>query len=782
MLIDRDKLGTKAETLSMLYGKMKNARILPVFYFTVGDWRKNKEKILGYYNDLNWNSSVIIRSSALNEDIKGNSMAGKFESVFNVKNIEGFVSAVNKVIASYDNEDENNQILVQPMLNDVEISGVAFTLDPNTKGNYYVINYNENGLTDTVTSGTGENDKLVYVFKGRKPKNSKKIIKICDALEELEQIFGQDNLDVEFAIIDGLDLVIFQVRTLCVNGARVDLEKQKKDIKRIEEKIHHMQTSKPFLHGKKTIYGVMSDWNPAEIIGLRPKTLALSLYKEIITDNIWAYQRDNYGYRNLRSFPLMVDFCGLPYIDIRVSFNSFVPAGLNEKISEKLVNYYLSRLEEDPTKHDKVEFEIVFSCYTLNLPERIHVLRKYGFSEDEISQIVEALRKLTNNITGNINGLWKKDYEKLNILEKRYAVIVNSNLSKIEKIYWLLEDCKRYGTLPFAGLARAAFIAVQMLQSMVDKKIISQEDYHKFMNGVSTVSSNLKSDLHKMSKENFLLKYGHLRPGTYDINSKRYDEAPDAYFDWKSIQQNNISDIEKPQNEFRLSMQQMHRLADELNKNGLNNDILELLDFIKSVIEGREYGKFLFTKNLSMIIRLIGDVGEEYGFSRKECAYLDIQDVKSLYAVSEDIESTFKNSIEKGEKKYETTEVISIPPVIVSEKDVWLFEYPSTIPNYITLNSAYGEVAVIEGDWDRKSFADNIVLIESADPGYDWIFSRGIKGFITMYGGANSHMAVRAGELGIPAAVGVGKTCFEQLKCAQFIELDTQTKIIRIIR
>lgn len=89
---------------------------------------------------------------------------------------------------------------------------------------------------------------------------------------------------------------------------------------------------------------------------------------------------------------------------------------------------------------------------------------------------------------------------------------------------------------------------------------------------------------------------------------------------------------------------------------------------------------------------------------------------------------------------------------------------------------------MIEWDWDRKSFADNIVLIESADPGYDWIFSRGIKGFITMYGGANSHMAVRAGELGIPAAVGVGKTCFEQLKCAQFIELDTQTKIIRIIR
>ena len=25
------------------------------------------------------------------------------------------------------------------------------------------------------------------------------------------------------------------------------------------------------------------------------------------------------------------------------------------------------------------------------------------------------------------------------------------------KVYWLLEDCRRYGTLPFAGLARAGF-------------------------------------------------------------------------------------------------------------------------------------------------------------------------------------------------------------------------------------------------------------------------------------------------------------------------------------
>ena len=35
--------------------------------------------------------------------------------------------------------------------------------------------------------------------------------------------------------------------------------------------------------GRRTVYGVMPDWNPAEIIGIRPKPLSLSLYR-IVTD------------------------------------------------------------------------------------------------------------------------------------------------------------------------------------------------------------------------------------------------------------------------------------------------------------------------------------------------------------------------------------------------------------------------------------------------------------------------------------------------------------------
>ena len=117
-------------------------------------------------------------------------------------------------------------------------------------------------------------------------------------------------------------------------------QEQTERLKLIYKKVASGISKHPFVSGKKTVYGVMPDWNPAEILGIRPRPLALSIYRELITDNIWAYQRHNYGYRNLRSFPLMPSFFGLPYIDVRLSFNSFIPSTLEESLATRLVDYY----------------------------------------------------------------------------------------------------------------------------------------------------------------------------------------------------------------------------------------------------------------------------------------------------------------------------------------------------------------------------------------------------------------------------------------------------------
>ncbi len=775
------KLGTKAETLERLYGKLPLAKILPLIYFTAKQWEEEKENIWINVSQSLPGDEFIIRSSALNEDTVDASQAGKFESVGHVSGKENFFNAVGRVIDSFDDNNPGNQVLVQPMLKDVKICGVAFTADPNTFGNYYVINYDVSGSTSSITSGTSSVDgsRLLYVFKGKENTGLEDgMYKVCETLSGLEKLFGKDNLDVEFAINGSGKLFILQVRTLCIKECVTDYEKQKQELVRIETKIKDSQYPKPFLCGRKTIYGVMPDWNPAEMIGIRPKPMALSLYREMITDNIWAYQRDNYGYRNLRGFPLMVSFCGLPYIDIRVSFNSFIPASLDEKISEKLVDYYIDRLVDDPSKHDKVEFDIVFSCYTLDLPKRIKMLREYGFTDKEIQEITDALRDVTNGIINHKNGLWRQDCEKIHTLEKRYAGIVDSNMPDIEKIYWLLEDCKRYGTLPFAGLARAAFIAVQMLQSMVNIGILSAKEYQEFMNDVNTVSSNMGNDFNILSREAFLEKYGHLRPGTYDINSPRYDEEPDMYFEWDK----EDSGEDTGKGLFRLTLDQLGRLENALKNNGLNNNVLELMDFIKSVIEGREYGKFIFTRNLSKVIQMAGKLGKTYGILREDFAYIDIHTILDMYTSPKDMGDVFQAAVENGKKNYNITKTMVLPPVIMESSDIWYFYYPDTEPNYITLGNVRAETIIMENVQQGCSIAGKILLIPSADPGYDWIFSHGIKGFITMYGGANSHMAIRAGELGIPAVIGVGEKKFMEYKTAAVMEINCLGKTVKVIR
>ncbi|MCR5508188.1 MAG: phosphoenolpyruvate synthase [Lachnospiraceae bacterium] len=778
------KFCTKAETLYHLYNNCpfddKDTILKPV-YFGVDEWAfdpvKQYERVKNALGNVD---KLIVRSSAANEDNEVFSLAGKYTSVICKNSEDAFGKAVDEVISSYGEPVDGDNILVQRAIENVDCSGVIFTRDPNSGGRYYVINYDDTtGSTSSVTSGKGDKTKLLYWFPGKKRPKTGWADRLCAVVECIEEHLGWDTLDMEFLIKDE-SIHILQVRPLCMNSKAVDAAQMYPRLKRISESIRQGAAKKPFLYGKKTIYGVMPDWNPAEMIGIHPKNLAISLYKELITDNVWAYQRDNYGYANLRSFPLMLSFEGYPYIDVRVSFNSFIPDTLRPETADKLLNYYLDRLEESPEKHDRVEFEIVFSCYTFDLPERVRILEQYGFSEDEITEIVDSLRSLTNNVANSKNGLWRKDIGKLAILQKRYDEIVNSSLSEIEKIYWLVADCKRYGTLPFAGLARAAFIAVQMLKSMVAGNILSMDEYEAFINDIETESSLMNRDLHAMSKDEFLRKYGFLRPGTYDICSKRYDEAPDLYFDFAKTKSETLPDDDgKPS--FRLTLQQMAQIREALNKHMLADDVLGLFQFIKTAIESREHAKFIFTRNVSEILRLYKEWGSRMGFDAKDIAYADIQVIKELYCGTCDEVTLLENSIKKGKASYNEGLGIVLPPLIVDESDVWEFHIPDTVPTYITQKQVSAPIVCIES-FDDLDINDRILLIPSADPGFDWIFSHNIKGFITEYGGANSHMAIRAGELGIPAVIGVGQKMYDKLKKSDTVEIMCPLKQINVLK
>jgi phosphohistidine swiveling domain-containing protein len=768
---------TKARTLEALRGKITSARVLPMIIFTVKEWREGRRGVLEKAAAQSWGKdSLIVRSSALNEDTGEESKAGAYESVPHVSGERGVEEAVERVIASYgERRTGDDEVFIQPMLRDVALSGVLFTMDPNTGGHYYVVNYDDKtGSTSSVTSGSGAGTKIFYRFKGYGGATGFSILdKVIGAAEEVAGCFRRDALDIEFAVSARQEVYILQVRPLVIRLAVKDMARQEAALKRSAGYIRRSLGKKPYIFGERPVYGVMPDWNPAEIVGVRPKPLALSLYKNLVTDGTWAYQRDSYGYKDLRSFPLIIDFAGLPYIDARVSFNSFVPKSIEADLADKLVNYYLSQLIEHPEMHDKVEFEIIFSCYTFDLQERVEALRKHGFSQGERRKLAESLRVLTNRVIDVDNGLWVEDARKIDVLKRRHREIMDSDLSRVGKVYWLLEDCRRYGTLPFAGLARAGFVAVQILRSLVSCGVFSQEEYNGYIAGLNTVSTNMAKDFAQLRKEAFLSEYGHLRPGMYDICSPRYDEAPDRYFNWEAAR--NTASYER---EFRLTVSQLERIRELLKKFDLSDDVLALFQFLKGAIEGREYSKFVFSKNVSDALVMIGEIGAGCGFDKEDLSYMDIEIWKGLYNSERDVGDGMAKSITQGKERHQDALGFTMPPVIAKPDDCYYFHLDDAAPNFITLNKAAGPVS-FETDGELEG---SILMIPSADPGYDWIFSKNIAGFITKYGGANSHMSIRAGELSLPAIVGAGEKLYNRLARAEYLELDCALKKVEVIK
>lgn len=765
---------TKAETLETLRGDLTTASIAPQVHFTVVEWQQNRNQILENLSGQLGPVSVIVRSSCGREDGEQASNAGAFLSLLDVAQ-DDRAAAIDEVVAAYGETDAADQVLVQPMLRQVVRSGVAFSHDPSTAAPYRIINWVEGADTTAVTGGKHVRTWQQAAWSKVDPPAELEPVLVL--LDDMLLRAGGRPVDLEFAVTreegEGERLWLLQARPLILDRPAQDPLEQARLLGHAAELVTRGMRPHPFVKGARTVFGVMPDWNPAEIIGLRPRPLALSLYRDLVTDSIWAYQRHNYGYRNLRSCPLMLHFHGLPYIDVRLSFNSFVPAALDDGIAGRLVDHYVSRLLAEPTLHDRIEFEIVMSCYSLDIADRTRALREAGFNETETGQIADALRDLTNGIIDPEKGLWRTDAAKLETLERRREELLAADTSPVDRIYWLLEDTKRYGTLPFAGLARAGFVAVQLLRSLEKVGVFTPEDTDAFLQSTSTVTSQMAADRSRLSRSVFLQKYGHLRPGTYDILSRRYDEAPDLYFNWS--ERPEPVDAARP---FSISLPQMREIGRLLDEHGLQIDPVGLFNFLQAGIELREQAKFAFTRNLSDILSLLQDFGESHGFSRDDLSYCDITTIKELQIAALGPKEVLARSIEGGRARYAETLTLSLPPLIQRPEDVWGFEYPAINPNFITRRQVTAEVGDLE---QRDALAGCIVCIPNADPGYDWLFSRGIAGLVTAWGGANSHMAIRAGELGLPAVIGAGEVNFEKWSTAHRLHIDCAGKLVEII-
>lgn len=794
--LSRFVLGTKAQTLYRLQGVVTQSRIEEQVSFTVAEWQDNSAKMLDkIHADLAKYRALVIRSSALSEDGFNVSNAGAYTSILNVdrEDSEKLYSAIEEVILSYPDRHPGDQVLVQPMLEKVIASGVAFTKSLSSGAPYYVVNYDDTtNSTESITSGASRDHKTLFVRRGTPshlvhvPDNLKGLL---PALKEIEELLDFDSLDIEFAITDGGNIHVLQVRPIAVKHDLDNEDLTTSLLNNAVSRFRQWQSPGPFIVGAYSYYGVMPDWNPAEIIGTRPGRLASSLYRYLILDEIWATQRSQYGYRDVRPQPLLRMFAGHPYIDIRASFNSFVPKSVDEKLAERLVNFYLEWLRLYPHLHDKIEFEVVPTCYALDFERwRDRLIKNGGFDNSDIQQLADGLKSITS-------GAIYRTVDDLNMVQEIEARLSHFSLEPsgcLDDVFNLLEECKRYGTLVFSHLARSAFIAITLLKSAVHTGVLSQAAVDQFLNSIRTVSHEFTEDVARVARKQLPMsklvsRYGHLRPGTYDITSPCYASNPAHYLTpavaravkrggdkYDNVSEVKIWESEKP------------AFAQAMASAGLPSDIEDIENFLRSAIEGRERAKFVFTRYLSLALECLAEFGASYQLSREQIAEIPLESFSALYTgsvVAGNEGKWLEQQSLDGVMANRAALMVELPPLLFTESDFYSFVYTDVHANFV------GKQRVLAESIDLKSASNEvvdsldgkIVLIPQADPGYDWLFGYGIVGLITMYGGANSHMAIRAAEFGLPAAIGVGESRYSILSSASLIQLDPVNKRIEVI-
>lgn len=764
------QFGTKAETLSRLAERLRSAVVLPLDYFTVGDWQADEEAVLDRLCAHAWAcGALVVRSSSLDEDTETMSNAGRFLSRLHVSGREQLRRAIEQVIASFDGRSDADQVLVQPELERVVASGVASSREPSGGGPYRVITYSEGAHTDAVTAGRdGTRTWYCLAYEDSEPP-SPWLAGVPALLDELQRL-ADVPFELEFGIPEQGPVVLFQVRPLAMSGGRIPRKAHRAAIADCRARLRRLARERPPTLGPVACFGVMPDWNPAEMIGVRPRPLALSLYRCLITDEVWAESRARYGYRDLRGVPLLVDFCGLPYIDARASFSSLVPAGLSDDAAQRLVEHYVSALRAQPHLHDKIESAIALSAYDFDTPDRARRLVAAGvLSAREAGELVDALRALTVRMMA-ADGPFARDLETAAELAQLRPDGAATGFP-VRRIAAQLDACRSLGTLPFAGLARAAFVAVGLVNSLVRQEVLDDHEAAALIGGANDVTKDLRRDFSTLDRDGFLDRYGHLRPGTYDIRSERYDESFERYFDWSRREE---AGAELPA--FSPSRHQLAEIGRLIEAHGLDCTSAALIDFIRKAIAARERSKLDFTRLVSQVLVDVRQLGEQFGFDVDDMSYVPVPTLRKMAAGLEDVHAALIKAIRRGQERYRITETLCAPALLRDESDLGSFVTMEDEPNFVTHGRAIAPPAdVARGD----ALDGRIAMIASADPGWDWIFTHDIAGLITAFGGANSHMALRALELELPAAIGVGEDRFRRWLGAPTLELDAANRLVR---
>jgi hypothetical protein len=729
----------KSAGLRRLQSRLCRAQIPVFLVVSLTQWRVSRQHFLQQcHNDLG-DGLLAVRSDAASEDQLSSSQAGRFRSLLNVQ-AHQLEAAIEDVFLSLPGLPDD-QVMVQHMVGEVAAAGVASTHRIHDGAPWYCIEISD-ADSASVTAGrsTGRLHAILRDVVDQ-PEALQRlgagVRQALDLLREIELIHLGQPLEIEFALgspaRDAVEPIahLLQVRPIVQSPWRW----QPASVALPDMGFLLEPDPCPEVAGPQTVLSLMSDWNPAELLGAHPRPLAMSLFQHLISDGVWWQAREELGYASapVAGISLLHAWLGRPMVDVRRSANSLLPAGLAPELRTRLVQHFIASLQARPELHDKVEFEVYRTIRDLtrrsdlaNQWTDVLGAKAWGRWEDALGQLA---RRLSSTAAGSLfNRHWER--------------ICQLSVAPPNLLDWRARlQRSRQGSHSFAALARLAFMGEAQLRSAVQRGALAPD--RALLMKAAARQSFTGSALPGMATLGAFL-----RPSSFDITqlpvpvSLRMPES--------------AADVEV--GAFLLSKDEDRALTQLLREAELPLTAPGWVEFVQATASAREWAKHVFTADLSVALELIAVEFQVSGLDRDAASWLGLEQLMASPAGPQQRRSLWETWAQEARALHAGQALQMVSPVLWHPTQRHVVDSFSTLPNFVGRQVAKGHLVIEpQADHPAAELQHAIVLLRQADPGFDWLFNHPIAGLITVWGGANSHMAIRCAERGLAAAIGCGE-------------------------
>ncbi|MDE6025162.1 MAG: hypothetical protein K2G45_06910 [Lachnospiraceae bacterium] len=510
------------------------------------------------------------------------------------------------------------------------ISGNVHTRDLKHNRPYYVINYAKQNMADTVTDF--ENCRWVAHNVSREFLDSDFFL-LVKSIKELEGLHCDwEALDIDFTINDdGVKIIHAEKLEDISEVPRAMSDKEFIDTKSIAKCIyldtHHMLSDGAYL-------------NLLRLLGNNPKPLEFSLLKEFIDTGGWNDVITCMGYEGNEN-ELFFRIGNKPYTSLNNMFLGLMPVGLRVMTKYKLENYYEQYVRDNKSRGQTFEKSVLFDSYAPDTAERLMGLKEYGFADDEITELTEALKNQTISVVENYS-----------FMNDKY----NQGLEKMKKLREKIYESEPFSESNSMKLNRYVEKLVVAIRNYVAPALMYQERCVNISKGYCEIlepdDKDTREMLYKLSREMWTnVKRAERYEGIFNIrmNARGNKDVWDIPFgDEKSSCKISTDTIKKALEQTKIDLEP--ELFVEFISNSVESEKKIMQEFIDDV-----------RLVMGIIIRLGGLLGIEY----EDMSYLEVRDLLSYHS-----RDSYIHIIQSRRHMYHANTYVVLPKLICDVGDI----------------------------------------------------------------------------------------------------------------